>query len=48
MLQECKEHSLKSSHEHGTADQDEEVESVLVRKQRVPDADDIWQEELLR
>lgn len=42
------EHNLKSSHKHGAADQDEEVESVLVRKQGVPDADDVWQEKLLR
>lgn len=41
-------HSMKSSHEHGAADQDEEVESVLVRKQGVPDPDDVRQEELLR
>lgn len=48
MLLYNREHSLKRSHEHGTADQDEEVESVLVRKQSVPDTNDIWQEELLR
>lgn len=48
MLLPNRKHNLKSSHEHGTADQDEEVESVLVRKQGVPDTDDIWQEKLLR
>lgn len=38
---------VASSHEHGTADQDQEVEPVLVREQGVPDPDDVRQEELL-
>ena len=37
----------RNSHEHGAADQDEEVEAVLVGEERVPDADDVGQEELL-
>ncbi len=48
MLNDYRRHNLKSSHEHCAADEDEKVKSVLVRKQRVPDADDVWQEELLR
>lgn len=36
-----------SVHEHGAADHDEKVEPVLVWEQRVPDSDDVWQEELL-
>ena len=35
------------SHEHGAADEDEEVEAVLVGEQGVPDADDVGQQELL-
>lgn len=36
-----------ASHEHGAADEDEEVEAVLVGEQRVPDADDVGQQKLL-
>lgn len=36
-----------NSREHGAADEDEEVEAVLVREERVPDTDDVGQEELL-
>lgn len=35
------------SHEHGTADQNEKAEAVLVRKERVPDADHVRKQELL-
>lgn len=38
----------RHSHQHGAAHQDQEVETLLVRKQGVPDPDDVWQEELLR
>ena len=36
------------SHHHGAADFGEEVETLLVGEQRVPDSDDVWQGELLR
>lgn len=38
----------RHSHQHGAAHQDQEVETLLVRKQGVPYPDDVWQEELLR
>lgn len=40
--------AARHSHQHGAAHQDQEVETVLVRKQGVPDPDDVWQEKLLR
>lgn len=39
--------NMDASHEHGAADQEQEVEAVLVREQRVPDPDDVRQEEFL-
>lgn len=47
-IAEAQEDNLITLHEHGTADQDEEVEAVLVWKQGVPNADDVWQKKLLR
>lgn len=38
---------VASSHKHGTADEDQEVEPVLVGEQGVPDPDDVRQEEFL-
>lgn len=35
------------SHEHCTADQKEEIKAVAISKERVPDPDDIRQQELL-
>lgn len=39
---------LKNLHQHGAADQDEEVEPVLVREEGIPNPNDVWQKELLR
>lgn len=39
---------MPHSHEHGTADQEEEVKAVVIGKEGVPDPDDIRQQELLR
>lgn len=33
--------------QHGTADEQQEIEALVVSKEGVPDADDIWQQELL-
>lgn len=33
--------------QHGTTDEQEEIEALVVSKEGVPDADDIWQQELL-
>lgn len=35
------------SHEHGAADQEEEVETVVVSEEGIPDTDDVGQQELL-
>lgn len=35
------------SHEHSTADQEEEIETIAISKEGVPDTDDIGQQELL-
>lgn len=38
---------LSHSHEHGAADQEEEVEAVVVSEEGIPDPDDVGQQELL-
>lgn len=35
------------SHEHGAADQEEEVKTVVVSEEGIPDTDDVGQQELL-